>query len=142
MKRKKQIEKLLENIQILKHRLFFGISNQINKGDITSSQWLVLRQIQKNKGTTLKEIAKTLSMTSSAATQLVEALVQKGYVVKKTNSHDKRELKLILSNKSKKHMLLMRKKRAKEMENIFSVLTDKEFIEYFRMLEKVVKSLK
>ncbi len=101
----------------------------------------MLHYINKNEGATVKELAQSLSMTSSAATQLIEALVQKGYIIRKTGTDDKRELKLMLSDKSKKHMEELRNKRIEEMEHIFNVLTDEEFESYCGLCNKVAESL-
>jgi DNA-binding MarR family transcriptional regulator len=139
--RRKSIEILLEDIQALKKRVFFGAASNCQTGRITASQWFVVRHLGKSAGTTLKEVAQSLNVTSSAATQLVEALVRKGYIVKKIGSPDRRELELRLSDKSKKHLAELRRKRLAEMTKIFGVLTDQEFSAYCRLFNKVAASL-
>ena len=141
IQRKKQIEKLLGNIQSLKRKIFFGVACNLKNGHIPSSQWFVLQHLNKSEGTTLKELARSLSMTSSAATQLVEALVRKGYIIKKIGTNDRRELRLMLSDKSKKHIDELRSNRIQEMEHIFDVLTDDEFELYCHLCNKVAESL-
>jgi DNA-binding MarR family transcriptional regulator len=141
MQRKKQIEKLLEDTRMLKRKMLFGMAGHLKDGHITASQWLVLRYLRKSEGTTLKEIAQTLNMTSSAATQLVKSLVQKGYVIRKTSRDDKRALNLSLSDKSKKRMEALRRERIQEMEHVFDILTDAEFEAYCRLHEKIAESL-
>lgn len=141
IQRKKQIEKLLENIQSLKRKIFFGVACNLKNGHIPSSQWFVLQHLNKSEGTTLKELAQSLSMTSSAATQLVEALVQKGYILRKIGTNDRRELKLMLSDKSRKHIEELRNKRIQGMEHVFDVLNDEEFKSYCRLCSKVAESL-
>jgi len=141
MQRKKQIEKLLESIQSLKRRIFFGACRNLKNGNIPASQWFVLQHLNKRQGTTIKELAMSLSVTSSAATQLVEALVQKGYIIRKVGTNDRRELRLMLSDKSKKHIDELRGNRIQEMQHIFDVLTDEEFESYCRLCNKVAESL-
>lgn len=141
IQRKKQIEKLLEDFQVMKRKMIAGASSHLKSTHITASQWLVLQYLRKNEKVTIKEIAKALSMTSSAATQLVESLVQKGYVIRKTSSDDKRALSLSLSGKSKKRMETLRRKRIQDMEHVFDVLTDKEFESYYYLLNKITESL-
>ena len=141
LQRRKQIEKLFEDLQVLKRKMIAGASSHIERTHITASQWLVLQYLRKNEGTTIKEIAKALSVTSSAATQLVESLAQKGYIDRKINSDDKRALSLSLSDKSKKRMETLRKKRIYDMEHIFDVLTDAEFESYCYLLNKITESL-
>ncbi|MDR3559204.1 MAG: MarR family transcriptional regulator [Candidatus Pacebacteria bacterium] len=141
VRRKKQIEKLLEDIQVLKRKILARTSSSLKSTHITASEWLVLQYLRKNEGATVKEIARTLSMTSSAATQLVESLVQKKYVVRKTNSDDKRALALSLSDKSKKHLGTLWEKRVEIMAHVFDALTDTEFESYCRLFDKIARNL-
>lgn len=141
IQRKKQIEKLLEDLQVMKRKMIAGTSFHPKSTHITASQWLVLQYLRKNEGATIKEVARTLGMTSSAATQLVEPLVQKGYIDRKTSSGDKRALNLSLSEKSKKRMEALRKKRILDMEHAFDMLTDMEFESYCRLLGKIAEGL-
>jgi len=141
MQRKEQIEELLENIQAFKRKIFFGIDCNKKNGHITASQWLVLRHLCKGEGSTLKEVALALSITSSAATQLVDALVQKGYIIRKIGADDKRELKLMLSNKTKRRIKELRKNRIQKMGHIFDALNDREFKLYCSLCNKIAESL-
>ena len=141
IQRKKQIEKLFEDLQVLKRKMIAGASSHMERTHITASQWLVLQYLRKNDRVTIKEIAQTLSMTSSAATQLVESLVHKGYVDRKTNSDDKRARSLSLSDRSKKRMEMHRRKRIQDMQHVFDVLTDEEFKSYCYLLNKITESL-
>ncbi len=140
MQRKIQIEKLLEDIQILKCKMLSNDTCHLKGGQITASQWLVLQHLRKNEGATIKGISQTLSITSSAATQLVEPLVQKGYINKKANSNDRRALNLSLSSRSKKRMENLRNKRIQRMEQVFDILTDDEFTVYCNLLDKIAGS--
>ena len=141
VQRRKQIENLLEDILVLKRKIFFGPVSNLENGHITASQWPVLRFLKNNDGSTLKGIAQALTMTSSAATQLVEPLVQRGYIIRKTSTSDKRALKLGLSAKGKRHMATLRTRRIADMANVFGVFTDEEFETYRLLLGKIAKSL-
>lgn len=141
IQRRKQIEKLLEDFHAMKRKMNIGITSRCLKGNhITASQWLVLQHLRKNEKVTIKELANALSITSSATTQLVELLVQKGYVIKKTSSDDKRALNLSLSEKIKKRMKILRSKRIQYMEHVFSALTDDEFESYCYLLNKIIEN--
>lgn len=139
VQRKKQIEELLGNIRSFKQKMFANASS--NNNGITASQWFMLRLLNKKEGATLKEMAKSLGITSSAATQLVGALVRKGYIVREIGAKDKREIRLMLSEKSKKHIAELRSKRLQELSHIFDVLTDEEFGSYCRLCNKVAQNL-
>ena len=139
--RRQQIEKMMEDLGVMKRQMMAGAPCHAKEGHVTPSQWLVLQYLRKQKTATMKEVAGALSMTSSAATQLVESLVQKGYVSKETNNEDKRALSLSLSSKSKKHIEAFRKKRIEAIEQVFGVLSDREFTTYCQLLGKITKGL-
>ena len=94
-KRKKAIEQIVNNFQILKNKMYLKVViNQ--KKEITNSQWFVLCIIEKHPNFGIKEISKILSISSSAGTQLVNGVVKNGYVLRATNLKDRRELNLKL----------------------------------------------
>ena len=43
IQRKKQIEKLFEDLQVLKRKMIAGASSHMERTHITASQWLVLQ---------------------------------------------------------------------------------------------------
>ena len=141
LSRKQKLEKLFASLHAIKRGMVspraLGTSSQI-----TGSQWMVLRLIENQKECTAKEIAKNFAMSSSAATQLINALVRGGHVVRTASPHDKRFVHLCLSRKTKKELTRMKKRALMKLLDTFKVLNDKEFDQYFRLNEKIVDTLK
>ena len=77
-------------------------------------------------------------MSSSGVTQLVDGLVQSGYVTRQIDTSDRRSVQLELSVKSAKQLAAMKEKRINEMAKLFEVLTDKELETYARLHSKVM----
>src|SRR3989344_8074532 len=90
-----------------------------HQNHITHSQWFVLTMIEHFKKTNIKYIAEAMEMSSSAATQLVDGLVQNGYVTRLEDPNDRRLVQLTLSPKGKTHIDATKGKRINEMAVIF-----------------------
>ncbi len=139
--RKKLIEEIMASINAMKNKMQFKIMQEGSKDRITHSQWFVLCFIDQYKNLGIKEISKMLCITSSAATQLVDGLVESGYVERKTNSDDRRSLQLALSSKGKKNIVMMKKQHIKTMEAVFSALSDKELETYNTLHKKILNEV-
>src|SRR3989344_592247 len=111
-----------------------------HKNHITHSQWFVLTMIEHFKKRNIKNIAQALEMSSSAVTQLVDPLVQAGYVIRQEDRQDRRLVQLELSPKGKKHIAVSKGKRIAEMAGLFDALTDKELEEFVRLHKKVTSN--
>jgi DNA-binding MarR family transcriptional regulator len=139
--RKQKIEELIENLHSLKRAMVFGASGDMNIPRITPSQWGVLMFIEQRDGTTVKDIANALEITSSAATQLVDGLVVSRYVARKTSENDRRTVILTLSKNTKTQVDKMKKKALEKFLNFFEVLNDQEFDQYVMLNKKIVEKI-
>src|SRR3989344_4787070 len=124
--RLQKLEELMESFQAFKKPVAIK-GGSIKMPRITPSQWMVLRIIGQRNISTVKDISKTLNMSSSGATQLVDGLVHSHYVVRKINKTDRRKVTLTLSTKSTKDIKHMKKHMLQEMLSVFKVLNDREF---------------
>jgi MarR family transcriptional regulator, organic hydroperoxide resistance regulator len=134
--RKKAIEGIINNFNVIKHRMYMN-TLATSQTATTPSQWFVLDIISKNANVGIKEISQMLSISSSAATQLVNGLVGLGYVTRMTNEKDKRGLDLQLSKKGTTQIASMRKKYVKMAEGFFSALDEKELSQYLALQRKI-----
>lgn len=134
------MEELLENIHVMKHDLMIAYTSK-TETPITLSQGFVLRFVCKNNSTNAKKIADSLNITSSAATQLVNGLVENGYLIRKENSSDRRISHLSLSKKALNLFKEFNNQSIKKMIEVFSILTDEELIQYTNITKKIIKSI-
>jgi len=136
--RKKMVEEILQDFQSLKRKMVKDGQFSFPKFHITPAQWHVLFIVKNHDGISLKEIARTLEITSSAATQLVDGLVESGFVIRENDTVDRRSLKIKLS---KKHEKLVQEMRTKGMERIsllFSALNDEEISTFYKLFKKMM----
>jgi len=138
--RRNHIEEVMDAMQSFRKRAL--IVAMLKKAHITPSQWLVVSFISQNEGASVNETARALSMSGSAATQLINGLVAKGYVKREADKEDRRAQKLFLSEKSRKKIAESRKKRIDSMLKIFEVFTDEEFEQYRNLNRKLIRSFK
>ncbi len=108
---------------------------------ITPSQGFALRYVAENKSANVKDIAKTLNITSSAATQLIDGLVDKGYLIRKSSLDDRRAIVLSVSLKAKKLFKECKEQGLQKMIKLFDVLTDNELAEYSKLNKKITGSI-
>ena len=94
--------------------------------------------IQRGK-VSVKEVAQTLHVSSSATTQLVDGLVKSGYVKREEDAKDRRTVVLSLSQKTKKRVEEMKKQMVQKFLKVFEVLTDKEFNQFCILHAKVAQ---
>ena len=137
--RKQKVEEFLIDLQSLKHAMAFRMAGSAKIPRITPSQWGVLMMIERSVESTVKDVAKTLDITSSAATQLVDGLVSSGYLMRKTSNEDRRIVKLTLSKKTKTQVDKMKKEGIQRFLKVFEVLSDKEFDQYIILNKKIVQ---
>jgi DNA-binding MarR family transcriptional regulator len=138
--RRKTIEGLLQDMHAMRHKFMVG---HINKKDvvITPSQGFVLRFVAKNNSANIKTIAGVLHITSSAATQLVNGLVDKKYLVRKDNPNDRRTITLVLSEKAKKIFKEFKEQGLQKMTALFDVFTDEELTQYITLNKKITDNI-
>ena len=138
--RKKLIEEIAEDWHAIKNKMHARVV-ALCKGDVTASQRFALFLIAQRQGTSVKNIAAMLGVSSSAATQLVNELVRTGYVQRKTSKKDKRELDLVISKKGKKQLGLMKRDYLKMMSELFYQLDDKDLATFSKLNKKILSNL-
>jgi DNA-binding MarR family transcriptional regulator len=137
--RKQKVEQFLTDLRSFRRAMSFRMAGSANIPRITPSQWGVLMSIEDRGESTVKDIAKTLGITSSATTQLIDGLVANGYVMRTMHPEDRRAVTLSLSKKTKTQVAQMKKQTVQKFIKLFKVLTDDELNRYFALNKKIVQ---
>jgi DNA-binding MarR family transcriptional regulator len=138
--REKMIEDLVQSTHAMRHKLMGKYSIQ-KEMEITPSQGLVLRLVASEEALNTKTIAQKLNISSSAATQLVDALVEKGSLVRKESSNDRRIVTLSLSAKAKKLFEEFKQQSLQEVKVLFDVFTDDELLQFVNLNKKIINGV-
>ncbi|OGD83182.1 hypothetical protein A3J17_02725 [Candidatus Curtissbacteria bacterium RIFCSPLOWO2_02_FULL_40_11] len=131
------IEEILHAFHTIRNITKTKAASLGHQNHITHSQWFVLTIIEHFKKTSIKHIAESMEMSSSAATQLVDGLVQNGYVTRQEDPNDRRSVQIEISPKGKKYIVTTKERRIVEMAEIFDALTDKELEEFVQLFKKI-----
>ncbi len=140
-KRTQKVEELIRNFQPLRHAMALPTTRHEGVPRITSSQWGVLLFVEQFGESTVKDVAETIGITSSAATQLIDGLVTNGYVVRETHIQDRRAVTLTLSKKTKIRVNKMKKEVLHKFLKFFEDLNNVELDQYILLNKKIVDRL-
>lgn len=136
--REQKIEELMESFQSLRNSMAFHLIRPGKLPSITPSQWGALIVIARRDTSTVKEVAGSLGVTPSAATQLIDGLVANGYVVRGQSTEDRRTVSLALSSKTKKHIKKMKEQAVQKFITLFETLNDRELDQYIALNKKII----
>lgn len=137
-KRRALIQGILHSSHALRNQIR-AKAMRLGTGDgLSHARWFVLKVTEHRKRLGIRDVAETLGVTSSAATQLVDGLVQSGFIVRRVNPKDRRSVLLELTKKGNRHLEESVTERVAEMADVFDALTDKELAEYLRLQMKIL----
>ena len=107
-------------------------------GDLTVVQMQVLLSIMAHQPTTTKRLAELRNITSSAATQAVDILVNKGFVTREQDANDRRSMLLNLSPDYQQRVSDFMQNIGANFDGIFTMLSNEEMKKLARLCEKIV----
>jgi len=90
----------------------------------------------KTEGVCVKDLAETLSVTSGAVTQFVDALVEKGLVRREEDQNDRRLLRIKLTDYASSKFKEFKRDYFATVSRVFSSLSDDEILQLTALLMK------
>lgn len=108
----------------------------------TILQFIALRYLCKNCGATMGDLADSLGISISSATQLVERMVLEGLIKREEDSKDRRKTLIKLTNSGEDKFKIHAQERAKKMKEIFSHLSKDDLGDLIRINKKLILELK
>jgi DNA-binding MarR family transcriptional regulator len=137
--RKQTITEIFKDFACLKRAMLKEAPNL--KLHVPPAQKEVLFTLAHNDGMHVKELAKSLAITSGAATQLTEALVQADLLIRETDADDRRIVHMYLSPSGRKLVQKLLKIRLALLEQVFNDLSDEEIEAFQNVIKKMNRSL-
>lgn len=131
---------LMERLHAFRRLMAPEAQTEIGAECLSHSQWLVLHLVGRQEGIGIKELAAQLGISPSATTQLVDCLVNKGFLNRASSPEDRRALCLTLPEKSREQIGKLREQKMKHLCKIFSPLNDYEFDTLLELLDKVINN--
>jgi DNA-binding MarR family transcriptional regulator len=140
--KRQKIESIFSNFQNLR-RALSAEGQEFHKGSgLTMTQMMVLMFIKKSGATTITEIAAKLGTTKSAATQLVDGLVEHNLIDRAQDNNDRRVVNITLSQNGQEYIHETKKKAMNRIAAVFEVLDDSELDCLESIARKLVKGIR
>jgi len=145
MNQKELLMDVIEDLMLLRRKMMQmrdcgGVSHH-HASKPTRAQMGVLFMLEHTGSLNLKEIAAHMQTTSSAATQLINGLVESGYIARNEEKGDRRMIALTLTESGKKKMNEMKKAHVEHLAKILSPLTNAELKQWQSIQHKIIEGL-
>ena len=134
-----------ENIGLLIHdvgRLLRVLyDRQMASIGLTRSQWLLLTYLYFKDGINQTELASLMDMEKAPLSRLLDRMEIKGWIIRKTETNDRRVKNIYLSESVKPLVSSLREKASKYRKDSLSILSDKELNKLRDLLQVLKKDL-
>ena len=111
-------------------------------GNINISHLVILEFLKEKKSSNMSELSKTLKLTMSAATAIVDKMVELKLVLRHHSKEDRRVVEVEPTDKGKKTAVKFARHRLTMIKEVFSALTESDKKIYLRLLKKIYNGLK
>ena len=122
------------------------LSNKLNKifskGKITMSHIIVLELLYEKKHSIMTELAKSLNLTMSATTAIIDKMVEIRLVNRNRSEKDRRIVEVSLTKKGTTTTAKVLNNRLEMVKEMFFVLTKSEKQQYLKLLRKVCSGIR
>ncbi len=139
MNRSVAINQLFENMGATRRMMSKAHGQSPVKNMPTRGQLGILMMLGDESVMGIKELAEKFAMSSSAVTQLVDGLVDDGFVTRKEDADDRRKIGLSLTPSGKKKLVESKKEHLASLAKLFAPLTDDELRTFLHISNKVAK---
>jgi len=136
--REQLIQEFFSNFAILKRQAALNFFQVAGKDWLPPSQSELLHLVNKKQPLNLKELADLMQLTPGAVTQLVDSLVQSGYLKRTNDKSDRRVQLLSLSKKGSEKVSKMKSYHHQRALEMAKVLTDNELQTMHTIQKKMI----
>ncbi len=138
MNREQHIEAIFKNFHAIKRAYHHGSRFSHRHFGVTMTQASVLMLLMHEGRKTMSEVALALGVSKSAATQLLDSLIEQGFVERTQDEKDRRVAYVDLSRNGIRHLKRVRRGGARQMTQLFDLLTDEELKQIETITAKLV----
>lgn len=138
MKREELLEAILSNMMQLQRAGATRLPMLLEQQPVSRAQMEVLLVVKHQQPISVKAIAAQLHLTPGAITQLVEGLVQNGYLERQEGDRDRRISNISLAKDGKQKLANLWLQRKKVLAKIMQTLDTTELTTMLRIQEKML----
>ncbi|HKJ39753.1 MAG TPA: MarR family transcriptional regulator [Anaerolineales bacterium] len=126
-------------MDVFMHRSMRGWGRYAKSTGLSMPQFSVLMQLHHKGACGMSEISERFQVTPAAASQLVDKLVQAGFIVREEDPHDRRAKLLNLSDKGSDLVQQGIEERYRWLDQLSGRLTEAERIQIGEALETLTR---
>lgn len=131
------LQLFLTDLQVVNRYLRSRVFDQ-NEQPITRVQWLLLRYIDRNGGSTIGELANYVDVRSSTMSQMIDRLEKNGLVYRECGKEDARIKRVFLHEKGSELIQRMKTLYIKSLAEPFESFSNDEKETFIKLMEKLV----
>ena len=106
-------------------------------GEITVAHIAIIEYLSEKGASSMGDIAKILNLSVSAATSVIDKMIDMKFVHRKRSDKDRRVVLVALDKKGQETAKKTMQGRKNAFNDLFSCLEDNEKVEYLRLLTKI-----
>jgi DNA-binding MarR family transcriptional regulator len=137
--RRKQIEAIFNDFHAIRRAYSDGSRFSSRRFGMTFMQASVLMMLMHEHDQTIGQLALTLGVSKSAMSQLIDGLMERGFIERNVSADDRRVAYVTLTKRGIMHLGRMRREGAKGMMEMFDRLDDIEIEQIRQITEKLAK---
>jgi DNA-binding MarR family transcriptional regulator len=115
--------------------------NELSKGKITLSQFLILGFLEKSGEAKMSGLANFMAVSTAAMTGTADRLVKYGYVTRELEPEDRRVIKIKITLKGRELIKKINSQRRQMIIDIFGKISESDRSDYLRVLTKIEEIL-
>ncbi len=134
MKREETVD---HNIKTAWHAIARMYNQQASKQDITTSIGFVLLNISSRDGTPATKIAPLMGLEARSLTRVLKNMETKGLIYRRPDAHDRRSVRIFLTDKGKQKKEISRKTVLKFNEKVRQEISSEDLETFFNVISQV-----
>ena len=135
------IREMTKMVPVMLREMSKRNESSLNKMNLPVSNIIVLDVLREKGPSAMGDIARSLGLTMSAATGIVDKMIKNGVVKRERSDTDRRVVKVALLKKGQDICEKVQKMRKDIISDMYSVLSDQERDEYLTILRKVYSNM-
>ncbi|WP_229671629.1 MarR family winged helix-turn-helix transcriptional regulator [Lentibacillus kapialis] len=135
------IFKLIRTVELFTNESIIHFNN-VYEHNIGISSILVLAELNQKGPQKSTAIAKELSYTPGAMTNIANKLIEEGYAVREFDDKDRRRVMLVITDEGERALQDAQKTGQKLRKEVFETLTNEEIRQFQSIYEKLLNQLK
>jgi DNA-binding MarR family transcriptional regulator len=142
MNRQQRIESIFNNFHAIKRAHSHGSRFSRQRFGVTMTQASLLMLLMHDGRKTMGEVASELGVSRSAATQLLDGLIEKGLIERTVDESDRRVVYVEMSHRGIRHLKRVRQSGMEHITGLFDLLTDEELKQIEAITTKLAERAK